>query len=162
MKTDSPQAGPSRKRVLFLCTGNSARSQMAEAFLRRLAGGQFEVHSAGLNPREIHPLTRKAMHEVGIDISGQRSKGLDALRNVPGFLYLIIVCSSAEKDCPSTFAPSAIRMSWPFDDPSKAVGGPDEQLRAFRKVRDEIRHRIERWLREELPPSWAQTKGTRQ
>jgi arsenate reductase len=151
--------GKNKKRVLFLCTGNSARSQMAEALLRKLGGERFEVHSAGVHPRPIHELTRQVMGEIGIDISGHRSKGLDAVTDGRNFLYLIIVCAHAEDNCPDTFAPAAIRLTWPFDDPSQARGSSEDTLRVFRRVRDEVRRRIETWLRDEIPPAWSSVKG---
>ena len=90
-------------RVLFLCTGNSARSQMAEAFLRSYAGDRYEAYSAGLEPKEIHPLTKKVMDEIGIDISGQNSKSLKDYMGRLHFGYLITVCSQADANCPTAF-----------------------------------------------------------
>ena len=91
------------QRILFLCTGNSARSQMAEAFLRKYGNERFEAHSAGLEPRELNPLTIEVMKEVGIDISGQKSKGVDVYLGKVLFQYLITVCDDAEKNCPTTW-----------------------------------------------------------
>ena len=92
-----------KQRVLFLCTGNSCRSQMAEAFLRGYAGQYFDVYSAGLEPKPINPYTIQVMDEIGIDLSGQTSKGIDAYLGKVLFKYLITVCDDAEKNCPSTW-----------------------------------------------------------
>ncbi|MBI4581831.1 MAG: arsenate reductase ArsC [Planctomycetes bacterium] len=142
------------RRVLFLCTGNSARSQMAEALLRHRAGGIFEVHSAGLRPRPIHPFTYQVMSEIGIDIRGQHSKRLDEVRHLKNILFLIVVCAQAERNCPESFAPAAVRLFWPIDDPSAVKDDGAAKLRKFRQVRDEILERIDRWLAEEVPPEW--------
>jgi len=113
----------SKTKVLFLCTGNSARSQMAEAFLRRYGGDRFEVYSAGLEPEEIHPLTRRVMAEAGYDLAGQRAKSLTEYMGREHFGYLITVCSDAEAACP-IFPGMGTRLHWPFDDPA-AVRGSD-------------------------------------
>lgn len=134
--------------VLFLCTGNSARSQMAEAFLRRLAGDRFDVYSAGSDPKGVHPLTVHAMKEVNIDITEQRSKHLrEYLGRLP-IQYLIVVCAHAETACPATWPGVVRRLYWAFDDPAAATGSDDDRLVAFRKVRDEIEKRIKDWLDE--------------
>jgi arsenate reductase (thioredoxin) len=107
-------------RVLFLCTQNSARSQMAEGFLRHLAGDRFEVYSAGIDPTdEIHPCAEEAMGEVGIDISEQYPKGLRTYMGKVGFNYLIIVCARAEERCPKTFPAVGTTFSWIFEDPRR-------------------------------------------
>ncbi len=130
-----------RARVLFLCTHNSARSQMAEGLLRHLAGNGFEVHSAGTEATLVRPLAIRAMEELGIDISGQESKTLDAYLDQP-FDYVITVCDDANEACP--FFPGARnRLHWSFEDPSRAGGSEEERLALFRRVRDEIRERIE-------------------
>jgi arsenate reductase len=132
--------------VLFLCTHNSARSQMAEGWLRHLAGGTFDVYSAGTQPALVHPLAVQAMAEAGIDISGQTSKGLDAVLGRVPVRYAIIVCSRAAQECPSIF-PSLLRtLHWPFADPAAATGGDEERLEAFRRVRDEIAGKLRAWL----------------
>lgn len=136
----------SRAKVLFLCTGNSARSQMAEALLRYYAGDQFEAYSAGLEPKGLNPLTVQVMREVGLDISQQRSKSVREYLGHLNFAYLIIVCSDAEEKCPTVFVGVSQRMFWPFDDPAKAEGTADEKLAKFREVRDQIAARIRRWL----------------
>jgi arsenate reductase len=136
-------------RVLFLCTGNSARSQMAEAFLRKYAGDCFEAHSAGLEPRGVNPLTVQVMQEVGIDISGQSSKGVDTYLGKVLFQYLITVCDDAEKNCPTAWPGVNQRMHWSFEDPAAFEGTIDEKLNKFRQIRDKIEDRIQIWLVEQ-------------
>lgn len=140
-------------KVLFLCTHNSARSQMAEAFLRKYAGDHFAVYSAGLEPGEIHPATRRVMEEVGLSLDGQWSKGLTEYLGKAHFSYLVTVCDRAEQECP-VFPGMGTRLHWSFEDPTATVGGQDEQLTKFRQVRDEIRARIMEWLSKqpEQPP----------
>jgi arsenate reductase (thioredoxin) len=130
--------------VLFLCTGNSCRSQMAEGWLQHLAGDRFHAFSAGLQPSVVHPLAIEAMREVGIDISGQQSK------DVAGYLghhfaYIITVCDRAQQNCPIFPGPS-IRKHWPIEDPATAEGTQDERMVGFRKVRDDIEARVRRFL----------------
>ena len=132
-------------RVLFLCTGNSARSQMAEAFLRKYASDRFEVYSAGLEPKGIHPYTRQVLEEIGIDISGQSSKDLSLFLGKEHFGYLITVCANAERRCP-IFPGISTRLHWPFDDPAAIEGSEAERLAAFRRVRDEISAKVQEWL----------------
>lgn len=137
-----------KQRVLFLCTQNSARSQMAEGFLRHHAGDRFEVYSAGLDPtQEIHPCAIEAMREVGVDISGQYPKGLKSYLGKEFFNYLIIVCARAEERCPKTFPGVGTTFSWIFEDPRSDESVPyDSVLERFRKVRDEIESRVMGWL----------------
>jgi arsenate reductase (thioredoxin) len=130
-----------RSRVLFLCTHNSARSQMAEGLLRHLAGERFEAHSAGTEATLVRPLAIRAMEEIDIDISGQESKTLDGYLDQP-FDYVITVCDDANEACP-VFPGARNRLHWSFEDPSQAEGSEDERLAVFRRVRDEIRVRIE-------------------
>lgn len=132
-------------RVLFLCTANSARSQMAEALLRKHAGDRFEVHSAGLEPKEINPYTRRALAEIGLDMAGQWAKGLDTYLGKTHFAYLITVCSKAEERCP-VFPGMGVRLHWSFDDPAAVEGSDEEKMAAFRRVRDQIEARILEWL----------------
>ena len=133
--------GKRRSRVLFLCTHNSARSQMAEGLLRHLAGERFEAHSAGTEATHVRPLAIRAMEEIGVDISRQQSKTLDRYVQEP-FDHVVTVCDEANEACP--FFPGAQdRLHWSFQDPSRADGTEDERLAVFRRVRDEIRHRIE-------------------
>lgn len=133
-----------RSRVLFLCTHNSARSQMAEGFLRHLAGDRFEVASAGTEATGVHPLAVRAMGEVGIDLSTHVSKILGALPD-RSWDYVITVCDSANERCP-LFPGSTTRLHWSFDDPSAALGTEAERLETFRRVRDGIRLRLREWL----------------
>ncbi|MFN2290373.1 MAG: arsenate reductase ArsC [Anaerolineae bacterium] len=137
-----------KTKVLFLCTGNSARSQMAEAFLRGRAGGQFEVHNAGLEPKEINPFTVRVMKELGYDLSGQRAKDVAEYLGRQHFGYLITVCAHAEEHCPKTFLGVSERLHWPIEDPAGFVGSEAETLARFRAARDEITARIESWLME--------------
>jgi arsenate reductase len=138
------------QRVLFLCTGNSARSQMAEAFLRKYGGDRFEPHSAGLEPKGLNPLTVKVMSEVGIDISGHTSKGVDAYLGKVLFQYLITVCDDADKNCPTVWPGVNKRMHWSFQDPAAVEGMEEEKLAKFREVRDLIEKKIKEWLAEQL------------
>jgi arsenate reductase len=135
-----------RRRVLFLCTHNSARSQMAEGFLRAWAGDRFEVASAGTGATRVHPLAIRAMDEAGIDLRGHRSKAVEPLLGQP-WDYVITVCDSANERCPLFPGPTS-RIHWSFDDPSRATGSEDQQLGTFRRVRDEIQTRLKQWLTE--------------
>lgn len=137
-----------RTRVLFLCTGNSARSQMAEAFMRSHAGDRFEAHSAGLEPREINPLAVKVMEEVGISMEGQRSKNLMEYMGRMHFGYLVTLCSHAEANCPAVFPGIGRRLHWDLEDPSAVTGTEMERLEAFRRVRDRIIDHIVRFVEE--------------
>lgn len=118
---------------------------MAEALLRRHAGGRFEVYSAGIEPSEINPLTIQVLSEIGIDASGQWAKSVELFRGKLHFDYVITVCSNAEERCP-VFADTAIRLHWPFDDPAASQGSDEEKLAGFRRVRDRIEERIVTWL----------------
>jgi arsenate reductase (thioredoxin) len=130
-----------KSRVLFLCTHNSARSQMAEGLLRHLAGDRFEAMSAGTEATHVRPLAIRAMEEIGVDISGQESKTLDGYLGEP-FDYVITVCDDANETCP--FFPGAkTRLHWSFEDPSKVEGSEEERLAVFRRVRDGIRDRLQ-------------------
>ncbi len=133
-----------KQRVLFLCTHNSARSQMAEGLLRQLAGDRFEVFSAGTEATHVRPLAIKAMAELGIDISQQQSKTLDRYLNEP-FDEVITVCDQAAEACP-IFPGAVHRRHWSLADPAKASGNENEQLAVYRRVRDELRSRIEEEL----------------
>jgi arsenate reductase len=133
-----------KARVLFLCTHNSARSQMAEGLLRHLAGNRFEAHSAGTEATHVRPLAVRAMDEVGVDISGQESKTLERYLREP-FDYVITVCDDANEACP-VFPGAKSRLHWSFEDPSRAEGSEEERLAVFRSVRDRIGERIEREL----------------
>ena len=136
-----------KAKVLFLCTGNSARSQLGEALLRKYAGDRFEIHSAGLEPKGLNPYTVRVLEEIGVDASQHRSKGLRDYLGRVNFGYLITVCSDAEKNCP-IFPGVSVRLHWPFEDPAKAEGSDEEKLAKFRAVRDQIDARIQVWLAE--------------
>jgi arsenate reductase len=128
-------------RVLFLCTHNSSRSQMAEGLLRARGGGAYEVFSAGTEPRVVHPLAIKVMQEIGIDISNQAAKGIEAFANVPPMDLVVTVCDEAAETCP--FFPNARRqVHWGFPDPSQAQGSEEERLAVFRHIRDQIATKI--------------------
>ncbi len=134
------------QRVLFLCTGNSARSQMAEAFLRKYGGDNFEAHSAGLEPKGLNPFTIQAMQEVGIDVSGQKSKGVGEYLGKTLFQYLITVCDDAEKNCPTTWPGISRREHWSFQDPAAFDGSDEQKLAKFREIRDQIETKIKSWV----------------
>jgi arsenate reductase len=133
-----------KQRVLFICTHNSARSQMAEGLLRNLGGERFEVFSAGTEATYVRPMAIRAMAELGIDISHQESKTLDRYLGEP-FDDVITVCDTAAEACP-VFPGATRRRHWSIEDPSKATGSEAEQLEVYRRVRDEIRLRIENEL----------------
>ena len=133
-----------KKRVLILCTGNSARSQMAEGFLRHDAGERFEVRSAGVDPSAVRPQAIEVMREVGIDISNQRSKSVDEFTGEE-FDYVITVCDNANERCP-IFPGKTKRIHWSFADPAAATGDEAARLAVFRRVRDQIRQRFSEWV----------------
>lgn len=137
-----------KTKVLFLCTGNSARSQMAEAFLRNYAGDRFEAYSAGLEPRGISPYTVRVMEEIGLSLDGHRSKPLTDYMGQMHFGYMITVCGDADAKCPSVFPGMGRRLHWAFEDPAAFVGSEDDTLTKFREVRDQIAQRIQGWLAE--------------
>lgn len=141
-----------RSIVLFLCTGNSCRSQMAQGFLRKLAGDRYDAHSAGTEPKEqVHPLAVKVMSEAGIDISDEHPKGTERYLGRLPVRHLVIVCGDAEEKCPRVFPGVLTREFWPFDDPAAFKGTPEATLREFRLIRDQIEARIKQWLREKGP-----------
>ncbi len=127
-------------RALILCTGNSARSQMAEGLLRHLAGDRFKVESAGTIASFVRPQAIEVMSEIGIDISAHRSKSLDEFIQTP-FDYVITVCDQAGANCP-VFPGAAKRVHWSFDDPAEAEGTDEDIRSVFRRVRDEIRDKL--------------------
>jgi arsenate reductase (thioredoxin) len=133
-----------KERVLILCTGNSARSQMAEGLLREMAGERMVVYSAGSKPSVVNPLAIQAMRERGIDISRHGSKHLGEYLAQP-FDYVITVCDSAAETCPA-FPGPARRIDWSFPDPAAAQGSEAERMEVFRKVRDDIEGRLREWL----------------
>jgi arsenate reductase len=144
-----------KSRVLFLCTGNSARSQMAEAFLRKYAGDRFDAYSAGLEPKSLNPLTVKVMGEAGFDMSGHRSKGIGEYLGKVHFQYLITVCDDAEKNCPTVWPGVNQRMHWSFEDPAKFEGTDEQKLARFRQVRNLIDAQVKAWLAEQNIPITA-------
>jgi arsenate reductase len=136
-----------KERVLILCTGNSARSQMAEGLLRHMAGDLFEVESAGVEPSHVRPQAIEAMRERGIDISRHRSKSVDKFTG-QRFDYVITVCDNANERCP-VYPATTKRIHWSFDDPAAAEGDEAARLAVFRRVRDEIESRLRDFLGEE-------------
>ncbi|MBI3162097.1 MAG: arsenate reductase ArsC [Chloroflexi bacterium] len=137
-----------KPKVLILCTGNSARSQLAEGLLRALAGERFEAHSAGTEPKgRILPEVQEAMREIGIDISSQWSKSVTEYLGKAVFAHVITVCSDAEEKCPAIFLNMGTHEHWPFDDPAKA--DEEQRLDLTRKVRDQIADRLRLWLTEQ-------------
>lgn len=135
-------------RVLFLCTHNAARSQMAEALLRWLAGDRVEVYSAGTEPSRVHPMAVRAMAELGIDIGGAESKSLRRFLGQP-FDWVITVCDQAAEACP-IFPGAARRLHWSLPDPSATSGSEEERYRQFRVVRDRLLEHLRQWLEAEL------------
>lgn len=133
-----------RKRVLILCTGNSARSQMAEGLLRHLAGDRFDVESAGVSPTDVRPEAIAVMREIGIDISRHRSKSVDEFSGQP-FDYVITVCDNANEQCP-IFPATTTRIHWSFEDPAATEGDERTRRAVFRKVRDQILQRLRQFL----------------
>lgn len=141
-----------KKRILFICIHNSARSQMAEAWMNQFCADQFEAQSAGLEPGTLNPLVVEAMAEVGIDISQKKTQRVfDVWKSGPVFAYVVTVCdeTSAEK-CPIFPGPTQ-RLHWSFPDPSTLTGTHEEKLAVVRKIRDQIRAKIEMWCDEFCP-----------
>ena len=137
-----------KRRVMFLCSGNSARSQMAEGWLRHLAGDRFEVVSAGTEASSVNPLAIAAMAERGIDISTHKSKAVGQFLGET-FHVLITVCDNAKEKCP-IFPGVLKRVHWPLEDPAAALGSDAERLSVFRRIRDEIEARVQDWLKEQV------------
>ena len=138
-----------KPKILFLCTTNSARSQMAEVFLRKYGGEKFEAYSAGFEPKAIHPFTKRVMEEVGILLTGQDSKSFREYMGKVHFAYLITVGAEAEKNCPTTFPGIGQRLHWSFEDPAAFQGSEEEKIAKFRQVRDKIEQRIVEWLKKQ-------------
>lgn len=142
-------SGGRKESVLFLCTANAARSQMAEHLLRHMAPDRFDVFSAGVRPTEVHPLTHRVLNEAGIATNGARSKSAEEFLGKVAIAHAIIVCEKAQRSCPRVY-PFALKMHyWPFEDPAAIEGSEEDRLRGFRAIRDQIRERIESWLKEE-------------
>jgi len=132
------------KKVLFLCTGNSCRSQMAEGLLRHYYGDKYEVYSAGTKPSIVHPKAIQIMQEIGIDISNQRSKSVNEFKN-ESFDYVITVCDNAKESCP-IFPGKSKRLHWSFIDPAEAIGDTEQVLTVFRMVLEQIKQKIDQKL----------------
>lgn len=138
-----------KQNVLFLCSQNSARSQMAEAFLRHYAGDRFEALSAGLQSTGVNPYTIRVMEEIGIDMSTHTSKSVKVYMGRGFYQYIITVCSQADKDCPQAlWAHSGKKMHWAFEDPASAEGDEEQIIARFREIRDQIDAKIKEWLSE--------------
>ena len=137
-----------KSNVLFLCTGNSARSQMAEALLRHHAGDRFEVFSAGLDPKGINPYTIQIMDEINIDIRSQTSDSVKTYMRHKNFRYVVTVCAHADKNCPTPLWHRGTKLHWPFDDPAAETGSDEEIMATFRDIRDQIDAKIKVWLGE--------------
>src|SRR3954471_18205605 len=136
----------SRQKTLFICVHNSARSQMAEAWLNHICGDYFEGHSAGLEPGTMNPIVVEVMKEAGIDLSQRKTQAVfDVWKSGQMFQYVITVCSEGESQGCPIFPGVTKRLHWPFPDPSKVAGSREEKLRQVRKIRDEIRRKIEEW-----------------
>ena len=139
-----------KKKILFICVHNSARSQMAEAFVNQLCGGQFEAQSAGLEPGTLNPIVVEALWEVGLDISGKNPQGVsDVLRSGRRFSHVVTVCSEADAEACPLFPGLAKRLHWPFPDPSKLTGSHEEKLARVREIRDQIRRKVEQFCDEQ-------------
>ena len=138
-----------KQKVLFICVHNSARSQMAEAFLNLACFDYFEAHSAGLEPGTLNPLVVQAMKEIGIDISGKKAQGVfDVFKTGQFFPYVITVCDETSADRCPIFPGVTKRLHWSFPDPGALTGSREERLEGTRKIRDDIRARIEMWCDE--------------
>ncbi|WP_420265362.1 arsenate reductase ArsC [Candidatus Magnetominusculus dajiuhuensis] len=141
------QEGHKTQRVLFVCIHNSARSQMAEELLRRLGGGRFETESAGLDPGVLNPLAVEVLREIGIDISTKQTQSVESRINSGiTYDYVVTVCDGASAERCPVFPDGGKRLHWSFDDPSGFTGTHEEKLDKTRKVRDDIRRKIEQWL----------------
>lgn len=132
-----------KPRILFICTGNTARSQMAQVWMEHFAAGRMDVLSAGLEPGEVNPLTVRVLEERGLPTAHLRAKGTTPLLG-QHFTYVVTVCDRAEANCP-IFPHATYRLSWPFEDPAAAVGDEAARLDAFRRVRDEIEQKVQQW-----------------
>jgi arsenate reductase (thioredoxin) len=141
-----------KKTVLFVCIHNSARSQMAEAFLKQSCGSEFEVHSAGLEPGKLNPVVVEAMQEIGIDISGNQTRAVwDFIKSGKAFAYVITVCDEASAERCPIFPGITTRLHWSFPDPSSFQGTHEAKLARTREVRDIIKAKIETWCEEKCP-----------
>lgn len=137
-----------KPRVIFLCTGNSARSQMAEGFMRAYAGEYFDVYSAGLDPKGLNPFAVAAMDEVGLDISGHTSNSVKDYLGHVVFTYVVTVCDHAEANCPTAFLHQGEHFHWSFEDPAAVVGSDEAKRAKFAAIRDQIREHVRAWVDE--------------
>jgi arsenate reductase len=138
-----------KQKVLFICVHNSARSQMAEAFLNDICGDHFEAHSAGLEPGTLNPMAVEAMREIGIDISQNQTQAVfDVFKSGELFAYVITVCDETSAESCPIFPGVTTRLCWSFPDPAALTGTRDERLKGTREIRDQIRNRIEMWCEE--------------
>lgn len=145
-----------KKKALFICIHNSARSQMAEAFLNQICGEQFEAYSAGLEPGKLNPVVVEAMNEIGIDISGNQTKAVfDMVRSGKTFAYVITVCDEASAERCPIFPGVTTRLHWSFPDPSAFQGNHEDKLARTREIRDTIKARIEEWCGEVCKTAFA-------
>ena len=145
-----------KKRVLFVCIHNSARSQMAEAFLNQICGEEFEAHSAGLEPGKLNPIVAEAMQEIGMDISGNKTKAVfDYFKSGLMFAYVITVCDEASAERCPIFPGITKRLHWSFPDPSSAQGAHEEILAKTREIRDMIKWKVQAWCGEVCRASMA-------
>ena len=138
-----------RPLILFLCTANAARSQMAEALLRHHAGDRFEACSAGIEVQGVHPLTIRVLAERGTDTSGLRAKSVGEFLGTASVRRAIVVCERAQQHCPRVFPFAGQTLYWPFQDPAAFAGTDEQRLAKFREVCDQIEERVQRWLSEE-------------
>ena len=137
--------------VLVLCTGNSCRSQIAEAFLRERSGGRVVAHSAGTEPADrVHPLAVRVMEEIGISLDGQSPKHLEEFLGGQSISTLMTVCDSADRSCPAVWPGAPVRLRWPFEDPAAFRGDEEATIEKFREIRDKIEARIVEWLEDEM------------
>ena len=145
-----------KEKILFICVHNSARSQMAEAWLNYVCGDFFSAESAGLEAGKLNPLVVQAMAEVGIDLSGKRTQVVfDLWQSGQSFQYVITVCSESEAESCPIFPGVTKRLHWPFADPSQLTGTNEEKLQEIRKIRDEIRVKIESWCEGVCPAAFG-------
>jgi arsenate reductase (thioredoxin) len=153
----------SKPKFLFLCTGNSARSQMGEAFLRAFASDHFDVFSAGTQPKDdILPQIREVMAEIGLSMEGQYSKSVNEYLGKFNFAYTVTVCGQAEEQCPRIFLSMGKHMFWPFEDPAAVEGTQDEVLAKVRAIRDQMAAKIQSWLSEQgLTPDTSGIKPSK-
>ncbi len=153
-------AQATKPRVLFICSGNSARSIMAEALLRHHAAERLEVHSAGMEPKGVNPLSLRALEEIGVSTDALSSKSTMEFLGRTRVHTAIIVCDNAQQSCPRIQPFAGETLYWPFDDPAAALGSEMDRLAEFRRIRDEIDARIRGWLASVLPLPRGSERGT--